>query len=106
MIITLLGLFDIIAGIILVVGGLEVFPGNGFVVGIAAVLIIKGVWSWLVNLSSGDSGLKFDPMGILDIVSGLLLISVFSGFFLFFFVYIGIIELIKGVYSFVIGLVK
>ncbi len=106
MIITILGLVDIIAGIILAVGGLPHFPGNGFVITIAIIMIIKGGWSWLSNLAMPDKGLKFDPMGILDIITGLFLVLVFSGIFFFFFAYLGIMLIIKGVYSFVVGLVK
>ena len=105
MIIAVLGIFDILAGIILAVCGLPYFPGNGFVMTVAIIMLIKGGWSWLSNLAT-PTGLKLDPMGILDIIGGLLLISVFSGFFTFFFAYFGIILIIKGIYSFVIGLVK
>ncbi len=105
MILAILGMFDIIAGIILAVGGLPQFPGNGFVITIAAVMLIKGGWSWLSNIAD-PRGLNFDPMGILDIVTGLLLIFIFSGMFFFFFAYLGILLIIKGVYSFVVGLVN
>ena len=106
MIITVLGLLDIIAGLILIVGGLPFFPGHGLVITIAAALIIKGVFSWLSNLAAGDKGLKIDPMGILDIFSGMLLISIYSGVFMFFYTYFGIILVILGIYSFVVGLIK
>ncbi len=106
MIITILGILDLISGAIITLGGLEAFQGNGLVLTMAMIMVIKGVWSWLNNLAQPDKGLKFDPMGILDIITGVLLYSVFSGFFLFFFAYFGIILLIKGVYSFVIGLIK
>ncbi len=105
MIISILGIFDIIAGIMLAVGGLPYFPGHGLVITIAAIMVVKGAWSWLNNLAT-PTGLKLDPMGILDVISGLLLISVYLGFFMFFFAYFGIILIIKGIYSFVIGLVK
>jgi hypothetical protein len=105
MILTVLGIFDIIAGIMLAVGGLPYLPGHGLVITIAIIMIIKGGWSWLSNIAS-PKGLNIDPMGILDIIAGLLLISVFSGFFLFFFSYFGVILIIKGIYSFVVGLVK
>ncbi len=105
MIISMLGLIDIMAGVILIIGGLPFFQGHGLVITLAAVLIIKGVFSWLSNLAAKD-GLKIDPMGILDIFSGILLISIFSGFFLFFYAYFGVILVIIGVYSFVVGLIK
>ena len=106
MIISVLGIFDIIAGIMLAVGGLPHLQANGLVIFIASIMIIKGAWSWLSNLAMPDKGLKLDPMGILDIVSGIMLLAIFSGFFLFFFTYFGVILIIKGVYSFVIGVVK
>jgi uncharacterized membrane protein HdeD (DUF308 family) len=105
-IITVLGIFDIIAGIILAVGGLTVFPGNGLVITLAFIMIIKGIYSWISNLAAAEGGLKIDPMGILDILAGIILVMIFSNMYFFFFAYLGIIEIIKGVYSFVVGLTK
>lgn len=68
-------------------------------------MILKGGWSWISNVAS-PQGLNIDPMGILDVLAGLILLLVFSGLFLFFFAYFGILLIIKGVYSFVVGLVK
>lgn len=106
MIVSVLGIIDIIAGIMLALGGLSYFHGNGLVLTFAVILVIKGVWSWLTNLAMPDKGLKIDPMGILDIISALMLFLVYSGFFQFFFTYFGIILIIKGIYSFVVGVVK
>ena len=105
MIVSVLGIIDIIAGVMLSVGGLSYFHGNGLVLTFAAIMLIKGVWSWLTNLAM-PTGIKIDPMGILDIISALLLFLVFSGFFLYFFAYLGIILIIKGIYSFVVGVIK
>ena len=106
MIISVLGLIDILAGAILVIGGFSYFHGNGLVITVAAIMLIKGGWSWLTNLAAGKNGLKLDPMGILDIISAFMLFLVFSDFFLFFFAYFGLMLIIKGIYSFVIGVVK
>lgn len=103
MIIAILGIIDVIAGIVLALGGIPAFHGNGMVMVIAAIAIGKGIWSWINNLTAG---FKLDFMGILDIVTGILLLSVFGGFFLFFFVYIGVIEMIKGAYSFIVGCIR
>ena len=103
MIIVILGIIDIIAGIVLTFSGLDVFHGNGIVFFLAIAMILKGAWSWLNNLMSG---FKLDFMGVLDIVVGILMLLTFGGFFLFFFAYFGIMEVIKGVYSFVVGLVR
>ena len=105
MIISLLGLVDIVAGIILILGGLPYFHGSSLVFGVAVLAIIKGAWSWLTNIAS-PTGLKLDPMGILDIITGLLLFLVMSGVFFSVFALIGVLAIIKGVYSFVVGLVK
>jgi uncharacterized membrane protein HdeD (DUF308 family) len=75
------------------------------VITIGIIMIVKGAWSWISNVAQ-PSGLNIDPMGILDILTGLLLLLVFSGVFLFFFAYFGVLLIIKGVYSFVVGLVK
>jgi hypothetical protein len=105
MIISILGLIDIIAGIILIVGGLPYFQGSSLVFGVAVLMIIKGIWSWLTNIAS-PQGLNLDPMGILDIITGLLLFLVISGVFFSIFALLGVLVIIKGVYSFVVGLVK
>jgi hypothetical protein len=105
MIISILGIIDIVVGIILVVGGLPIFQNHGLVITLAILMLIKGGWTWISNIAD-PNGLNFDPMGILDIITGLLLVSIYSGFFLFFFAYIGVILIIKGIYSFVVGVVK
>jgi hypothetical protein len=103
MIIAVLGIIDVIVGIILAFGGMPVFQGNGIVFAFAILIILKGIWSWINNLTAG---FKLDFMGVLDIVTGIFLLFISAGFFLFFFVYFGVMEIIKGVYSFAIGVLK
>lgn len=100
MIIALLGIIDLIAGIVLSLGGMPVFHGNALVFLFGVVVLAKGLYSWVAALSK-----KFvlDLPGILDIAAGILLISTSGGFFLFFFAYFGVMEIIKGAYSFLVG---
>jgi uncharacterized membrane protein HdeD (DUF308 family) len=102
-IIAALGFIDIVIGIVLVLGGLPVFRGNWVAAVLGVAIIVKGIWSWLNNLAAG---MKLDFMGILDIVAGILVLALSGGGYLFFFAYFGIMEIIKGIYSFVVGLVK
>ena len=103
MIIAVLGILDVIAGIILSLGGMPIFHGNGvvFIVGIA--ILAKGVYSWIAAMTKN---FMLDFPGILDIVAGILILSTSGGFFLFFFAYIGVLEIIKGAYSFMMGCIR
>jgi hypothetical protein len=107
MIVAILGLVDIVAGIILAAGGLGVFHMNPLAWSVAIALIVKGAWSWIHNLATtGSGGTKLDFMGIIDIVSGVMIVSSVYGFFMFFFLYFGVILMIKGVYSFFCGVTR
>ena len=106
-IIVILGIIDVIAGIILALGGFGFFQGNALVFFFAVAMIGKGIWSWICNIAdAGGKGTKLDFMGVLDIIAGIMMFLAFSGFFLFFFIYFGVMVLIKGAYSFMMGCIR
>ena len=101
MLLVILGIVDVIAGAILAFFGLPAFPGNGFVMGLAILVLVKGVLSYLMACANN---FYFDVMGMLDMAAGLLLLLLFYGIGLFFFPWVGILMVIKGIYSSVVWL--
>jgi len=76
LIIAVLGIIDVIAGIVLSVGGFGIFQFNPLVMIFAVIMIVKGAWSIIHNMATaGSKGTKFDFMGIFDFTVGLLLLS-------------------------------
>lgn len=103
MFLAILGILDLIGGIILGLSGMIPYTENGFVFMIGIILVFKGIISYL---SGAAKGFFLDFMGILDIIAGFMLIMATWGFMLFFFVYFGILMILKGTYSMLIGLLK
>ncbi|MCK4496984.1 MAG: hypothetical protein KAU24_02245 [Candidatus Aenigmarchaeota archaeon] len=103
MFLAILGVLDIIGGILLGLSGFIPYIGSGLVSTFGIILIIKGIISYI---SGAAKGFFLDFMGILDIIAGIMLVLATYGFVIFFFPYIGILLLLKGIYSVIIGLVK
>jgi uncharacterized membrane protein HdeD (DUF308 family) len=101
MLLVILGIVDVIAGVILAFFGLPVFAGNSIVFGLGILMLIKGVISYLLACANR---FYFDVMGILDLIAGVFLVLLFYGIGFFFFPYLGILVIIKGIYSSVVWL--
>ena len=101
MLLLILGMVDVIAGGILALFGLPLLRGNGFVLSLGILMLIKGVISYLLACANR---FYFDVMGVLDLIAGALLLMVVYGIGLFFFPYVGILVIIKGIYSSVVWL--
>ena len=101
MLLLLLGILDMIAGIILGLSGFVTFNESSFVLYLGIIMIVKGIVSYLTGAAKG---FYMDFMGILDIIGGMLMILAATGFVLFFFPYIGLLLLLKGAYSMLIGI--
>jgi uncharacterized membrane protein HdeD (DUF308 family) len=101
MLLLILGIVDVIAGIILTFFGLPIFPGNGIVLSLGILMLIKGIISYLMACANK---FFFDVMGIMDILAGIFLLLLFYGIGLFFFPWLGILMVIKGIYSSVVWL--
>ncbi len=103
MILGMLGIVDIIGGTVLALYGFDAFSGNAFVLLLSLVILIKGLSSYLMAVANR---FYLDLMGIADILSGLMLLSLFFGLGAFFFPYAGIILSLKGFYSLVMDVVQ
>lgn len=102
MFLVVLGLIDIIIGIVLALSGVVKFTGSSLVFYIAVIAIIKGIYSILAAMAGR---FYFDFLGVLDLLSGIFLYFATTGTVLSFFLYVGIIMIIKGFYSTIMGMV-
>jgi uncharacterized membrane protein HdeD (DUF308 family) len=100
-----LALIDIIAGIILSASGLPYLPGNGLVVTLAAIMLIKGFWYVVVSWSDKKNRQNLVE-GWLDLVSGLLLVAVYLGYPFSLFAIPGVILIINGAWYLIRGLTE
>jgi len=103
MFLAILGVLDLIGGTLLGISGFIPYTGSGFIFTLGIVFTVKGIISYLAGAAKG---FFLDFMGVLDLIAGIMLVLAVYGFVLFFFPYIGILLIIKGFYSLVIGLVK
>jgi hypothetical protein len=103
MILAVLGILDLIGGILLGISGFVPYTGSDFVSAIGVILILKGIISYL---SGAAKGFYLDFMGVLDAIAGIMLVLAATGFVVFFFTYIGILLALKGIYSVIMGLLK
>lgn len=103
MFLVVLGILDIIFGILLGISGMIDFAGSFWVMVFGIVAILKGLYSLA---TAASSGFYFDVLGILDLLAGIFLLLTYGSIFFDFFVYFGIIMILKGLYSVGMGFVK
>ncbi len=103
MLLAVLGVLDLLCGILLGLSSFIPYIGSGFIYALGIILILKGIISYLAGAAKG---FFLDFMGILDIIAGVMLVLATWGFVVFFFPYIGILLALKGIYSIIIGLLK
>jgi uncharacterized membrane protein HdeD (DUF308 family) len=96
----LLGIIDIISGVVLAVSTSFNLAGSGIALWIGIFMLLKGVYS---VLTAAGAGFYFDVLGWLDLIAAASLFIVFFGVANEFFVYFGILMILKGIYSFVMG---
>ena len=89
-------MIDLAAGLLLLL--LNV-PGE-IMLYLGIIMLLKGVYSVLAGAAAG---FYFDFPGMFDAAAGILMMVATTGFFLEFFIYIGLIVLIKGAYSIIIS---
>ncbi len=100
--VAILGILDIILGAVLAASTFADFAGNGWVFAFGILAILKGLYS---TLTAAGAGFYFDVLGWLDLLVGILLLLVNWGFVFPFFLYIGILLILKGIYSFFVGMI-
>src|SRR3989338_11187627 len=99
MLILLLGVFDVIGGLLLAATWLKLFVGAGFILYFAVFFLLKGIYSVLSNIFSG---FFLDLMGFLDLLAGAALLFVHWGTAPHYFLYIGIPLILKGIYCMIV----
>jgi uncharacterized membrane protein HdeD (DUF308 family) len=99
MILIILGIFDIIMGVFLALSG--PMKGIDIILWLGVIVLLKGIYSMLSNFASG---FLLDLMGVLDLLCGIFLVMAFYGFYYHFFLYVGILMFLKGLYSVIMGL--
>jgi len=99
----MLGVFDMMVGTVLVLSPFVSLEGNGFVLALGAIALLKGLYSYI---AAAAAGFYFDLLGILDITVGTCLVfaaySIVSGVF----PWIGIFMVAKGLYSVIIFMIR
>ena len=104
-ILIVLALMNIMAGIMLSASGLAYLQGNGFVVTIASVMLIKGAWFMITGLSGGRKPWEIFE-GTIDIVGGLLLALVYMGMSLSLFALPGVLLIMTGSWYLFKGMIE
>ena len=96
MLLFILGVLDIIIAIIIWMSSGTPFTGNGLVMTLGIIWILKGLYS---VIASAAGKFFFDFMGWLDLIGGVFLILSFYGLSFHFFFYAALLMLLKGLYS-------
>lgn len=96
MLLTILGLVDVALGIVLAASPYFNYTGMAVIGTLAVIALIKGVFS---VLSAAAGGYYFSVESWLDIIVGVLLLTTTFGVHFSWFLWIGIFEAAKGVYS-------
>ena len=100
MILLILGLYDIVVAILLLLMTTFSFTGNGIVNAVAIISLIKGLWSLL---SSIFSGYFYDWMGAADTIAGVVLFLATRGNVISVLHLFWIVMVIKGLASIASG---
>ncbi len=100
---TILGIFDMAAGIVLFIAASGRLSGSLWLVLISAVLIIK---AFISIVSSFSSGYFRNWLGVIDIASFIMLLAAFFGTAYGFYAYMALLLFLKGLYTAVMGIVR
>jgi uncharacterized membrane protein HdeD (DUF308 family) len=100
----ILGVLDILGGILLVISGFVPYGSSGFILTVGGVFITKGVLIFIYSKFGKES--HYDWGSVLDLLTGIILVMLFFGTYLFVFPVIGLIMIVKGVITFAKSLVS
>jgi len=101
MFILIFAAIDLIIGVVLAASPYFNFFGNDFVFWLAVIGILKGLYSIVAALAAG---FMYDVIGWFDLVGGFLLFLTTVGLVHYAFLYLGVVIVLKGIYSLMIGL--
>ena len=97
MLLFVLGLVDVIVGVLLWFSSGEPLIGSALAITFGILWFFKGIYSILAGAASG---FYMDLLGIFDLLSGIFLVLSYLGMSWSFVLYLGILMIIKGIYSF------
>ncbi|MBI4021627.1 MAG: hypothetical protein HY369_05270 [Candidatus Aenigmarchaeota archaeon] len=103
MIIAILGIIDLIAGGALILGPALALEGSSFLFYFMILFFLKAIYSILTAVAAG---FYFDLLGYLDFIAAVFLLLLFWGISPAWVFWIGLLVIIKGIYSFVIGFIS
>ncbi len=98
----ILGILDLLAGIVIALSTVLSFSGNTIVFWLAVLFLLKGFYSLITAFASG---FFLDFLGFLDIIGGGFLLLAHWDISFVFVLWLGVIMVLKGIYSMVIGFV-
>ena len=101
MLLFILGIIDIIGGVILALATGGYIGGSDFLFYLAVFFLLKGIWSLLTAMAGG---FYFDLLGITDIVAAVSMFLITAGVVSGVFLWIGVILILKGIYSAAVGI--
>ena len=101
MLLFVLGVLDIIIGGALWWAAGPGVAGATILIVLGIVWFLKGLWS---ILSAAAAGFFFDVLGVFDLVSGIFLSLAYLGLGFEFFWYMALLMIVKGLYSFIMGI--
>ncbi len=90
----ILGVLDILGGILLIAGGFASYESSGFILTVGGVFVTKGLLLFLYKRFGGKP--QYDIMAIVDIIAGMLMVSMFYNIYSSIFVIIAAILILKG----------
>lgn len=97
----ILGILDVVVGILLWLVTGNPWVGSGIIAFFGVVWLIKGIWSFL---SGAAEGFFFDVLGILDVLAAIFLGLSYFGIAFGFVVWIALLMVLKGIWSFFMGI--
>lgn len=97
----ILGIIDLVAGVLLMFS--NNFAGVSLILLMGIIILIKALYSLGTAFAAG---FYFDLLGILDLIAAVFLLLAFYGIFFHFFIYIGIMMVVKGFYSIIMMLLE
>lgn len=98
----ILGVLDILGGILLIVSAFVPFGESGFIATVGGIFITKGILLFIYSkFGSGHIGWG----SILDVIVGVLFVGLFFNIYMFVFPLMGLIMIVKGAIGFVKALV-
>ena len=101
-VLVILGIIDLIIGVLLVVSPAGGLVGNSIVFVLGIIALLKGLYS---VLAAAGAGFFFDILGWLDLIAGIFLLLANWGIVFGFFLYVGILMILKAFYSAIVGLI-